>query len=108
MNNENVRNLTLSYGLIPSSYLYWPACSHCPTLFLLCGWLREDCLSSSKLPADSMNTEPSLLYSTSKVAFLMTVQIQDDGLDPGAVHLADRQARTCRFGSNATPRNERG
>lgn len=92
--NESVCTLTMTYGLISCSYLYWPACPHCPTSFLLCGWLREDRLSSSKLHADSMNTETSLLYQTCKVAF-MTVQIHDDGRDPGAqaVHLLTRKHR---------------
>lgn len=103
-------SMTVNYGLIPYSYLYWPACPHWPTSSLLCGWLRKDCLSSSKLPADSMNTETSLLYQTCKVAFMIIVPINNDGCEPGAqtVHLADLQAQTCRFGSTVTLQEEKG
>lgn len=99
MNNENVCTLTMNYGPIPNSYLYWPACPHCPTSFLLCGWLREDRLSSSKLPADSLSAETSLLCQTCRVASVMTGHMHHDGRDPGAqaVHLADLQAQTCSF-----------
>lgn len=81
-----------------------------PRHFLLCGRLREDRLSSSKLPADSGSAETSLLYQTCKVAFMMTVHIHHDGRDPDAqtVHLADLQAQTCSFASTAMPRKEKG
>lgn len=102
--------LTMNYGLISNSYLYWPACPHCPMSFLLCGWLREDRLSSSELPADSLSAETSLLYQTCRVASMMTVHMHHDGRRPGAqaVHLADLQAQTRSFRSAATPQNQKG
>lgn len=95
----------------------WPACPHRPTSVLLCGWLREDRLSSSKLPEDSMNTETSLFYQTCKVACKalrastsLTCKHRHAGSDP--LHAADWEgsvtldiAPGCfRLGAWITPR----